>query len=131
MPLRKSRAVADAVELSPALVGCSRRTECPWPLRIFPEACPHMMSFAHLSRCRRADEISSESEVLKSTGSLPVAILELAARPAFLNAEDLSLFFSGIAWRSDLGAPMSQEARTPTGAPGTTPLRVPTDLCGE
>ena len=52
-----------------------------------------MMSFAHLSRCRRADEISSESEVLKSTGSLPVAILELAARPAFLNAEDLSLFF--------------------------------------
>ena len=93
MPLRKSRAVADAVELFPALVGCNRRTECPWPLRIFPEACPHMMSFAHLSRCRRADEISSESEVLKSTGSLPVAILELAARPAFLNAEDLSLFF--------------------------------------
>ena len=92
MPLRKSRAVADAVELFPALVGCNRRTECPWPLRIFPERPPYD-EFAHLSRCRRADEISSESEVLKSTGSLPVAILELAARPAFLNAEDLSLFF--------------------------------------
>ena len=39
--------------------------------------------------------------------------------------------FSGTAWQSDLGAPTSQEARTPTGAPGTTPLRVPTDLCGE
>ena len=77
----------------------------------------------------------SESEVLKSTGSLPVAILEMgiSARPAHVSdlvvVPDRSVpLFSGTAWRSDLGAPTSQEAKTPTGAPGATPLRVPTDL---
>ena len=71
-----------------------------YPLGAIPGHCgppsdPCVMSLlcSSLALCRRADEISSESEVLKSTGSLPVAILELAARPAFLNAEDLSLFF--------------------------------------
>ena len=39
--------------------------------------------------------------------------------------------FSGTARQSALGAPTAQEARPSTEAPGTTPLRVPTDLCGE